>query len=301
MKVLKTLALSLLSFLLFLSLSVLGLAFTLNSTILNPDFIVGELDKLDMYSLAREWLGEQISEFEVDARYQPYVDRVLNDTLADLEPWLERETNGAVHTGYDYFLGRSERLSLVISTEPVRDSLKQNLRETVFDSPPPELQGLPPSVIEPYLNEAYRQIDQQIPPTLEFDQATLDPEAVASLEQTRQVIGYFQLGFKLLIGFILLLILSIVMIYREIRGATRGLGITFLICGVITYLGNLAVKYFAGARITQIAMPVEYRALLPRLLVDILVPLDIYSIVLAAIGVALIIVSFVYKPHQSSF
>ncbi len=301
MKVIKVLALIFLSFLLFLSLSVLGLMFMLNSTVLNPNFIIGELDKLDVYSLARDWLGEQLSQFEVEAAYQPYAAKILNDTLIDLEPWIEKEVNAAVHTGYDYLLGRSERLSLVISTEPVRESLKQNLRETVLSSPPPELQGLPPGVIEAYLDEAYRQIDQQMPPSLELDQTTLDPEAAARLDQIRQAIGYFQLGFKLLIGFILLLILGIVIIYREVRGATRGLGITFLTCGVITYLGSLATKYFAGARVTEFAIPAEFQAWLPQLFDDFLAPLDIYGIVLAAIGVALLVVSFVYKPRQSSF
>jgi hypothetical protein len=301
MKFVKGLALSLLSFLLFLSLSALGLAFMLNSTVLSPDFVVQELDKLEVYSLAEELLGEQIVQFEVPAPYKPYVTQVLNDTLTDLEPWIEREINTAVHTGYDYLLGRSQRLSLLISLEPVRDSLKQNLRETVLVSPPPELQGLPPSVIETYLNEAYRQIDEQIPPSLEFDQAALNPEDAASLEQVRQGIGYFQLVYKLLIGFILLLILGIVLIILEVRGATRTLGITFLTAGVITYLGNLATKYFVGASITQLTLPDQLQMQLPQLLADFLAPLDMYSIGLAAIGVALIIVSFVYKPRQPSF
>jgi len=60
MKVLKGLALSLLSFLLFLSLSIFGLALTLNLTILNPDFTVSELDRLDIPSLTKDLLSQQI-------------------------------------------------------------------------------------------------------------------------------------------------------------------------------------------------------------------------------------------------
>ncbi len=135
MKFLKGLALIFLSFLLFLSLSVLGLTFMLNSTVLNPDFVVRELDKLDVYSLTGEFLREQIVQFEVPASYEPYVAQVLDDTLADLEPWLKEQVNTAIYTGYDYFMGQSQRLDMAISLEPVRDSLKQNLREAILESP----------------------------------------------------------------------------------------------------------------------------------------------------------------------
>ena len=52
MNFLKGLALSLLSFLFLLSLSIFGLALTLNQTILNPDFTISEVDRLDIPSLA---------------------------------------------------------------------------------------------------------------------------------------------------------------------------------------------------------------------------------------------------------
>ena len=52
MKVLKGLALSLLGTLLFLSLAVFGLVLTINQTILNPDFVVSQVNKLDISSLA---------------------------------------------------------------------------------------------------------------------------------------------------------------------------------------------------------------------------------------------------------
>jgi len=62
MKILKGLALGLLSFLLFLSLSIFGILFLLNQTILNPNFISSELDKLDVAALVVEVISEQESE-----------------------------------------------------------------------------------------------------------------------------------------------------------------------------------------------------------------------------------------------
>jgi len=295
MKLLKGLALTLLSLLLFLSLSIFGLALTLNNTILNPDFVVSELDRLDISSLAKEFISEQIPPEE------ELMAEVLDDTIADLEPWIREQVSDSVYSSYDYLIGRSQSLSLVISLEPLRDSLKSNLREAVLRSPPPELAGVPPAEVERYFNEFYQQISEQIPPTFEFDESSLSPEVLAQLEQVRQAIGYFQLGYKALIGFILLLILGIILINRQVKGATRGIGITFLSCGVPWFAGILVAKYLAGTQIAQLDIPSQLQGWLPQLVDDFLAPLEIFSIGLLVGGVGLIIVSFLYKPRQPSF
>ena len=294
MKFLKGLALSLLGFLLFLSLSIFGLALTLNYTILNPDFIVSEVDELDISSLVEEFLSEEIPQEE------PYLAEVLDNTIADLEPWIKEQVNAGIYTSYDYLLGKSESLSLVISLEPVRDSLKDNLREAILESPPLELEGASPAEIELYLDEAYSEIDEMLPPRFEFNVSSLDPEVLAQLEQARQYIGYFQLGYKLLIGFILLLILGIILIHRQVKRATREIGIIFLTYGVLEYIAIFVTKYLAGTQLTKLDMPAQLQTLLPQLLSNFLAPLEIFSICLLVVGVALIIVSFIYKPRQPS-
>jgi len=297
MKFVKGLALSLLSFLLFLSLSIFGLALTLNNTILNPDFVVSELDRLDISSLTKELLSEQIPPEE------ELIAEVLTDTIADLEPWIKEQVNTVIYSSYDYLMGRSQSLSLVISLEPLRDSWKSNLREAVLRSPPPELAGVPPAVIELYINQSIDEIltNLQITPTFEFNESSLSPEVLAQLEQVRQAIGYFQAGYKAVIGFILLLIPGIILINRQVKGATRGIGITFLTCGVPWYAGIFVAKYLAGTQLAQLDIPSQLQTWLPQLVDDFLVPLEMFSIGLLAGGVALIIVSFLYKPRQPSF
>ena len=294
MKFLKGLALSLLGFLLFLSLSIFGLALTLNYTILNPDFIVSEVDELDISSLVEEFLSEEIPQEE------PYLAEVLDNTIADLEPWIKEQVNAGIYTSYDYLLGKSESLSLVISLEPVKDNLKDNLRKAILESPPLELEGASPAEIELYLDEAYSEIDEMLPPRFEFNVSSLDPEVLAQLEQARQYIGYFQLGYKLLIGFILLLILGIILIHRQVKRATREIGIIFLTYGVLEYIAIFVTKYLAGTQLTKLDMPAQLQTLLPQLLSNFLAPLEIFSICLLVVGVALIIVSFIYKPRQPS-
>ena len=300
MKFLKGLAVSLLSFLLFLSLSAFGSLFMLNNTILNPDFVVSELDRLDIPSLAKELLSEQIPQFEVAGPYEPYIAEVMDDTLDDLEPWIKEQVSSGIYSGYDYLLGRSQSLSLVISLEPVKDSLRENLREALLQSPPPELKGLPPAVIEEAFNQSFAQFAKDMPSKFEFSESSLSPEVLAQLEQVRQWISYSQTVYQALIGFMLLLILGIILINRQVRQTTRGLGITFLTYGVLGFLSIFAAKYFAGTQLLQLEIPSWLQAWIPQFVDNLLAPLEIFNIGVMAGGAVLLIVSFVYKRRQPS-
>jgi len=300
MKFLKGLGLAILSFLLFLSLSVFGLVLMINQTILNPDFVVSQVNRLDIASIAGDMLREQMPqgrEFLDDV----VLVNVVDDTIADLEPWMKQQARDGIYSFYDYLEGRSQSLSLVISLEPVKESLRDNLREAVLQSPPPELAGLPPDEIERYLNEYYEPISQEIPSTFDLTEALVTPEVMAQLEQAKQYISYFHLAYNALIGLILLLILGIILINRQVRGSTRGLGTTFLTCGALSYAGVLVAKNIAGTQLTQLDIPVYLQGWIPQFLANTLAPLEMYGIGLMAAGVALLVVSFVYKPRQTEF
>lgn len=295
MNSIKGLALGILSLLLFLSLSVFGLALTLNYTILNPDFAVSEVDRLDVSALAKEVLAEQIPEGE------EFMVGFLDKVVADLEPWIKEQVRVITYSSYDYLLGKSQSLRVTISLEPVKESLQEPLKEAILESLPPQLEGLPPAEIEQYSNLLYLGIYQQIPSTFEFDESLLTPEIWAQFQQIRQAISYFQLGYTLLIVFILLLILGIVLINREVEGATLGIGITFLSYGVLWYAGTFVAKHFAGIQMAQLAIPSYLQGWLPQFLDDLIAPLGMFSLSLLIVGVVLIIVSFVYKPREPSF
>jgi len=300
MKVVKGLALSLLSFLLFLSLSLFGLAFTLNNTILNPDFIISEIDELDTSSLAGEFLREQAAE-AIPEEFGFITPETIDNIIADAEPWVKEQTDTVIRNGYDYLLGKSESLSVAISTEPLLDILKNNLWQALLESPPPEVAGLPPAVLEEQFNAFFQEFSQQIPSTFEFDESLIPPEVLAQVEQARQYVNYFQTGYKALIGLMALLLIGIILIYHEVRGATRGLGITFLTYGVLEYGGILAAKHFALPQLPLSEIPLALQAWLPQFFNNLLHPLEMLSIGFLIGGIVLLVVSFVYKPSQPSF
>jgi len=390
MKVLKGLVIGLLSFLLFLSLSIFGTAFLLNQTVLNPNFITSQLDKFDVAALVEEIISEQedeetsseelgtaivntIAELEpvikegISDTAEPIYDYLLGksesidlastirdnllssevvasladeldiaplateiireripedipkdleflvehagDIIAELEPTIKEELIAAADPILDYLVGESQSVSIEISLGPIVEELEDTLKETLLESPPTELAGLPPAELEQYFDEYFGEMAEMIPSTIELDETLLGAEvpvqiaealatAEEGLEQARKYIGYFQLGYKILIGLIVLLIAGIVLLNRQVRGATRKVGTIFLTCGVPWFAGIFVGKYFAGKQIAQLDIPPYFQELLPRLVNDFLAPLQWFSLGLLIGGVVLIVVSFVYKRDQ---
>ncbi len=289
------------------------LADTLSNTFLNSEFIASLLDEVDIPALAEEIYTDQLTE-EIPAEMEYLVD-YLDDVITELEPWIKEQATITADPLFDYLLGKSQSLNVVIPLEPAMESLHDTMEEAFWESLPPEYEGLPQSELEQLFDEFFAEFTEMIPSTpegehqLELDETLLGTdvktqvtdalaEAEDGLEQARKYVGYFQLGYKVLIGFILLLILGIVLIYREVRGSTRQIGIISLTCGIVSFAGALITKSIASTQIAKADIPASLQTWLPELIKDALSPLEIYGIGLMAAGVILIIVSFVYKRRD---
>ena len=301
MKVLKGLVLSLLSLLLFLSLSVFGIVFALNSTLLNPDFVVDEVDKLDISSVAGELLTEQLSEYlpEETRFLEGVIKGAITEVVAAQEPWIKEQVNAAVYSSYDYLLGKTERLVVTVSIEPLKENLAEYLRvalkPALTELLPAELAQAPPALIDQYYDEFYQQFADNIPDTFEVDESYLPPEVMETLIQVRQYISYFQTGYYRLIGLMVLLVLLIILINRNVRSATRELGITFLIYGALEFAGVYLARNFMPANLyLPSGLPSSLQSWLLELSGDLLVPLQTFSVGVLVGGVVLLVISFVY-------
>lgn len=286
------------------------LAQTLHNTLLSSDFIVSIVDELDIASLAEEIVSEQFAgqipeEMEFMTEY-------LDDVIVELEPWIKEQIGVVADPVVGYLLGESQSLNVVIPMEPAMEIVRDSLREALLESPPAEFADLPPSLLAQQFDVFFQEFSEGMPSTFELDESLLGTElrteiasalaeAEGGLEQGREVIGYFQLGYKLLIGFIVLLILGIVLIHRRVKGASRGLGITFLTYGVLWYVGIFVAKYFAVTQMAQFDVPHYLEGWRFQFVDNFLAPLEMFSLGLLIGGVALIIVSFVYKRRETSF
>jgi len=305
----------------------IDLALTLRNTFLSSDFVVSLVNELDISSLASEFLGEQLLE-DIPEEMEFLVEH-LDDIVAELEPTIKEELIAAADPILDYLLGESDSLNIEISLVPIAEDLEDTLKETLFESPPAALAWLPLSELEQYFDEHFGELTEMLP-ALELDETLFGAEVPAQiaealaeaeeglgearqdiaealaeaeerLEEAREYIGYFQLGYKLLIGFIVLLVLGIIFINRQVKSATRKLGIIFLTYGAIEYTGIFVTKYFikkAQLPWTEILPSLE--AQLPQLVSDFLSPLAMFSLGLLIGGVVLIAVSFVYPRWLQS-
>ena len=293
MKVLKGMALGLVGFFLFIALPILGLAFTINSTVLNPQFIVAEIEKLDITTTLQEILAAQM----------PSEDKTylmgLNQSVIELKPWITEHISEVIHSGYDYLLGSTDTLQITISTEPVKQSLIKNLTQAYVQSPPPEYLQLSPNDRANYLNQIQQGITQAIPTTLEINQATIGPDNMRVVQQAKDDISYFHTGYFYLLAFSLILILLMIWIMREVKGATRVLGIIFLIDGALSMVVFLVCKQVIPGMIPMSNFPSQIQTWLPQVARDLLAPWGMYNLAILAIGVILLVVSFIFRNHQS--
>jgi hypothetical protein len=292
LKVLRGMALGLVGFFLFIALPILGLAFTINSTLLSPQFITSEIDKLDITTAAQEVLAEQLP-----SDYKPYM-AGIDQSLIELKPWITESIHQVINDGYDYLLGSTDTFHISISTGPAKQSLVKNLTQSFVQSPPPQYLQLSPSDRSQYLDQVQQGTMQMIPATLEITQDTIGPQNMQTLQQAGEIIRYFRTGYYYLIAFSILLVLLIVLIFREIKGATRTLGIILLIDGAFSMIAFLICKQFVPGLLTVDNLPLQLQTWLPQVAEDFLAPWGIFNLVILAIGAILLVASFLYHSRK---
>lgn len=286
----------------------LDLALTLRDTVLDPDFTITIIEQADFTPLIEEMVAELIAEVELP--YGLSVGPHLDDIAQELELWAKQQAAIAVPPIYDYILGQSQSLDVVISLEPVKEILKDTLKQDFFESPPPEFSGLSPAELEQEFDTLFEEFAADIDSTLEIGEELTDSEmpsqvaesledAEEALGEAQRYIGYFNLGYGLLIGFIVLLILGIILIYREVKGATRTLGAAFLTYGIINLIAVFVARGLARPPIARLDIPLSLQTWLTQLINSSLTPLLVLAIVLLIVGAALLTVFFIYRRRQT--
>ena len=294
MKFLKGLLATLLTFLLFLSLAAFGSLFALRSTLLDPDFVVAQVEKLDVAALA-----EEVIDFQSGGQVPPevsFLEEALYSAIAESEPQLKEQMSAAIYDGYDYLLGKSDRLNISVSLAPIKKDLKDRLWQSFEQSKEslsPEVAALPPEMLEQYFEEFYRQFEAGIPSEFVIDESSIPPEMMTMVDILRENTRYIQTAYYGLIALMVVLVAGIILLHRSVKGATRELGITFLIYGIIEYAGVWATqRYLPSIPLPDI--PPSMQAWLNGFIADLIAPMQVLGIGLMVSGAVLIIVSFVY-------
>jgi len=306
----------------------IDLAYIIRHDILTSDFVVTLLEGLDISSLALEFLGGEIT-LDIPEDLEFLTDEI-DDAIADFEAMVKEEIGNSADQILDYMLGERTGISITISLTPIIDDLEDSLREAFMEDLPPEYAGLSQSELDQIFDEGFAEFSADLPSTFELDETMLPDEISAqfsgaladaedelenmrdevakaianaeeALEEARKYVGWFQLGYKILIGVIVLLILGIILIYREVKGATLTLGIIFLVYGAIEYAGIMTARYFGERQWPPVELPDQLDPLLWRAANDVVAPLQWFSLGLLIVGAVLIAVSIVYPRLRPSY
>jgi len=294
------------------------LANLLGLTLLSSDFIVAVIDTMDGPQLASIFLGEfeeEITqEFPLPEEAFPHLAVGFEELLIDLEPWIKEQVEYAAGPIADYLAGEVESFSVTISLEPLRDGLREMLLGVFLDFPPDELEGMPPEELEQAFDVFWAEFAGEMLPTpFQIDEtviggdaplqiASFTSEAETVLSQVREYVGYVRLAYILSIVVSALLIAGIVLIYRNVKGSTRTLGIVFLASGLVVLAVALIGKSVGGEQMLRAMLdaPQQLQVWASQVLVNLLAPLQWLGVGFIAGGIALLVASFVYKPSQTT-
>ncbi|MFC1962085.1 hypothetical protein ACFLWN_03470, partial [Chloroflexota bacterium] len=179
--------------------------------------------------------------------------------------------------------------------------LHETLRPALIESLPAELKKAAPALIDKYCDEYFQQFAAAIPDKFEIDESYLPPEVMEQLVLVRTYISYFQIGYWLLMGFMVLLVLLIILVHRNVRGPTRELGITLCIYGGLELvLVLLARNYLPSQLPLPVNLPASLGGWLQGLSLDLLAPLQTLSIGVLVAGIVLLVISFIYPRRETA-
>jgi hypothetical protein len=161
MSAVKVLVTIILSFLLLISLLLFGIGLLINSTLLNPDFVAGQVDKLDMNAIAHDFIEEQVAD-EIPQE-EEFLEEAAYDVIAEQEPWLKEQMNNAIYAGYDYLLGKSEKFEINIPLDELKANIKVSLWKTLQKYLKQDASVIPEDLLVPYIVDNSRELFGRIP------------------------------------------------------------------------------------------------------------------------------------------
>lgn len=286
-----------LTVLFFIILSVAVLVMTLSSTVLSFDFIKEELEETGTYSLAGEWLDENIEDF-VPGLGELELYQVFRDSLD--EEWLAEQVGGALDVISDYLDAERDTIEITLSIEGFKENMKIVLHDSVHESPPEGLKDLPEEQLDEYLEAAYGSIDE-LPG--EITVVVTDASKLAGLRDVPDVLRGVVAILLLVTGLLAVLLL---ILHRFFLGSTpkvtcRFFGVLLFITGIFCFAIRMIVSNVGTARIESVDLPSPLTSdVVIQIANDSLAPATTYSVLIMVVGVVLVVASFFLPGRKSA-
>jgi hypothetical protein len=299
------------------SIGILSLVLSFQGTLLDPEFVTAELQKLDMPTVASELLGGQSSdkitaflnkiptdEIPVSlaelSQEQIYGAESIEATVRELWPVLGKEVNEAVSNVYKYFLGEQQNLEVVIPLDEVRSTLEDNLKKEVLKSPPDELESAPREQIQSYAERVFLEEFEHVPDALRLSSDTVVKNLSLSFHEIRAVTVFIPKIPVILLGFIILLAIGVIIANRNFKLIFWNLGITLVVSTLLGQLYILSLKEL-GNRVTSLTLLPAFNLWVIEVATDVLIFLNgIFEFTLY-LGIGMVAVSLLVMLGQRLF
>ena len=283
--------------LLTMALMVAGIAVTVNTTVLNPDFMVKEIDKLDIYTTITDQIKDELQIQELYGFSDLIgLDVMIENILQDIRPWLEEQTRFVIYEGINYLKGKEE-LNITISLTPLKTAIEAQVNEQLGSLLPPGMEEIPVDI------DITSLIDLTgIPDNYTISESTLEPGMVHSLHLIKRIVEYLKLAYILSVIIAILAIIGTGWTQQwHIRFVARYLGTPFILSGVACTLLALGIRISnaISRRFTQnMDLAFDFQNKLSTVIADITLPLLIYGIIVLLTGIALVIFAFIYGQRE---
>ena len=299
----------------------LDLTSTLRQTVLSDSLVSEILNNFDYTTMTKNIMTEYIGGLlpENITLSDAQIDLVVNA----LEPSVKTALTGESGNFADYLTGTNPNFSIEVTITPAMPTLKTVTEEAFMAQLPANLQGLSQTAINNAFEQYYANFSQTIPATYNVNSSdiginsttdiantitnaennlttarnnidTASQNYANDLQNARTYVGYFHLGFICLIALIVLLVLCIILLYRNVKDACRKLGIVFFIYGALTFAVVVVAKKIATAQIAKANIQQGLSNIPGMALKDVTAPLQMVSLVCLIGGIVLILVSIVY-------
>ena len=316
--------------------SSIDLKTTLRQTVLSDSFMSEVINSLDSTTTTKDMLTKMTRDLLTNKIGDQLPGGIklsssqIDSMATAIEPTFKTGMANSIGPIVDFLLGNRQNFSVSIPTTPAIPTMKTVVKEAYMAQLPANLHGLPQTSIDIAFEQYFTANVQPIISSLEFTSSDLgvnmsgditkaltnaqnsltdarnsidktSQDIEKNLKQARTYVGYFRIGFACLSALIVLMILGIILIYRNVKGSCRNLGIIFLIYGAIVLAGVLVAKYLAGQAIDKSDKLHAFQPMPGIVLNDITSPLQTLSLICLIGGILLIVASFVYprlKPAR---
>lgn len=301
----------------------INLKTVLRQNILNKALITEMVNALDINSIAKDMLGDQL-----DMTLPQGITLNSSETdqlIAVAEPAIKTGLISAADPIADYLLGIRPSFNLTVTWNPVSPTTKAIIKQAFLRQLPSSLANATQAQKDQAYEIYWASAQSSIPTSFDIDSTMLGEDLSLSIDNAltsaqngladarngindaaiqlednlgivRPYIRMFQLAYWGLILLILLVIGGIILINRSIKGATRNLGINFLVYGGINLIGVLILKTTIGnpqfiQRFITGEIPDFALNVLSPIIQRLTQPLFMFTLACTIIGIVLLVVS----------